>query len=305
METPIQKKFFSQANQIYIKRDDLYPVSFGGNKARKAVLFFQDLKKHGSSCIVTYGSAASNHCRVIANLAAREDYPCWIVTTSVEDEETANSHMVKLFGAQYIRSPVENVHGVIEQTIHSLQKQGNTPYFIPGGGHGNIGTQAYVDVYAEIVQWEQKHNIYFDYIFHASGTGTTQAGLICGQILSGDVKRQIVGISIARPLPRGREVVENSVRDYLYTIGRELPPCNLIHLEDAYICGGYGKINQQITDTIHRVLLEDGIPLCGTYTGKAFWGMEQYLGKKKIQGKNILYIHTGGTPLFFDDLRTL
>lgn len=43
-----------------------------------------------------------------------------------------------------------------------------------GGGHGNIGTQAYVNTYEEILAFEKEAGIKFDYIFHASGTGTTR-----------------------------------------------------------------------------------------------------------------------------------
>lgn len=39
-----------------------------------------------------------------------------------------------------------------------------------------------------------------------------------------------------------------------------------------------------------------------TYTGKAYWGMKEHIKKYQITEKNILFIHTGGTPLFFDDL---
>jgi D-cysteine desulfhydrase len=49
-------------------------------------------------------------------------------------------------------------------------------------------------------------------------------------------------------------------------------------------------------------MIQHGIPLDSTYTGKAFWGMMQYIKKEQIKEKNILFIHTGGTPLFFDDL---
>ena len=43
-------------NNFYIKRDDLLPVSFGGNKARKATLFLKTYFK-GADCVVTYGSS--------------------------------------------------------------------------------------------------------------------------------------------------------------------------------------------------------------------------------------------------------
>jgi D-cysteine desulfhydrase len=49
----------------------------------------------------------------------------------------------------------------------------------------------------------------------------------------------------------------------------------------------------------------EGIPMDTTYVGKAFCGMQNYLREKKITGKNILFIHTGGTPLYFDHLKGL
>ncbi|NLM60309.1 MAG: 1-aminocyclopropane-1-carboxylate deaminase, partial [Clostridium sp.] len=54
--------------------------------------------------------------------------------------------------------------------------------------------------------------------------------------------------------------------------------------------------------TIKDVLVHDGIPMDTTYVGKAYWGMKEYIKKNEIAEKNILFIHTGGTPLFFDDL---
>ena len=53
---------------------------------------------------------------------------------------------------------------------------------------------------------------------------------------------------------------------------------------------------------IRKVYASDGIPLDMTYTGKAFYGMVKYLEDNQIRDKNILFLHTGGTPLFFDFL---
>ena len=36
------------------------------------------------------------------------------------------------------------------------------------------------------------------------------------------------------------------------------------------------------------------------YTGKAFWGMKQYIEEHQLQDCDVLFIHTGGTPLFYD-----
>ena len=68
---------------------------------------------------------------------------------------------------------------------------------------------------------------------------------------------------------------------------------------------GYGKDDKRVAETIETVLKTYGIPLDSTYTGKAFMGMTEYISRHEIENKNILFIHTGGTPLFFDALNKL
>jgi D-cysteine desulfhydrase len=291
-------------NTYYIKREDLLPFSFGGNKARKGALFFEDLKKKGYNYILTYGSSSSNHCRIIANIAGVHGIPCHIISPSESNHPTYNSKMIKMVGALVTESPISRVNEAINKQLDELRSQGYKPYFIQGGGHGDIGTQAYVNAYEEIINYESSTGEYFDYIFHASGTGTTQAGLICGKLIHGN-KREIVGISIARKNPYGSQVVLESVNSYLNSIdkGRLVP--KIISFVDDYILEGYGTFNNHIMQTIKEVLIHEGIPLDTTYTGKAFWGMKEYIKSYKITGKKILFIHTGGTPLFFEKLEDL
>lgn len=297
MRTPIQYLGFEYGNELYVKRDDLLPFSFGGNKARKAELFFDEIDKGKYDCIVTYGSSSSNHCRVVSNMACSRKLPCYIISPEEASDSTYNSQMMKMFDADVQIVPVDKVHETIEKVVGYLKEKGFRPYFIPGGGHGNIGTQAYVNCYEEIKEYEKTENICFDYIFQASGTGTTQAGLVCGQIMNRD-KRLIVGISIARKNPRGREIVLESIREYLGD--KEDIDKNVI-FTDKYIGKGYGDSNTD--ETIDYVLRQYGLPLDSIYTGKAFCGMKQYLEENAVRDKKVLFIHTGGTPLFFDYLK--
>lgn len=305
MGTPIQKLGETSGNTLFMKREDLIPFSFGGNKARKAEYFFKEIDEGGYDCVVTYGSSSSNHCRIVSNLAAGRNLPCHIIGPEEASEPTFNSLMMELFGAEITVVPVSRVHDTIERKLAELAAAGFKPYFIAGGGHGNLGTQAYVACYREIEAYEQENGIRFDYVFFASGTGTTQAGLVCGSLMAGD-DRRIVGISIARKNPRGRQVVLDSIHEYLEEKHLSFPEQRI---EDAtvfvddYTGSGYGKDNPEIAKTIDDVLVKYGIPLDPTYTGKAFFGMEQYLRRERVTGKNILFLHTGGTPLFFDGLQ--
>lgn len=291
-------------NSIYIKREDLIPFSFGGNKARKAALFFDEIDKGSFDTVVTYGSSSSNHSRVVSNMAFQKGMECHIISPEESSYETYNSKLMKKMRANIISVPVESVSKTISLKMESLQNEGKRPFFIPGGGHGNIGTQAYVDCFQEILKHEEENKMNFDYIFLASGTGTTQAGLICGNLISGR-KKKIIGISIARKNPFGRKVIIDSVKEYLES--KKLT-FNDVEIDDStvflddYIAGGYGKYDEDIVETVNENIGRYGIPFDLTYTGKAYNGMKKYIKQNDLKNKNILFIHTGGTPLFFDFL---
>lgn len=303
--SPIQYLGELTGNMLYVKREDLIPYSFGGNKARKAELFFKDFDNGGYDCVLTYGSGHSNHCRVVANMAAKRGVPCYIISPKEASAETFNSRFTDLFGASVTIVPVDRVSKTIENKLQELRDEGFSPYFIAGGGHGNLGTQAYVDCYDEISDYEDKNGIKFDYIFLASGTGTTQAGLVCGQLLDRNNEKRIVGISIARRNPRGRQVVVDSINDYLSERCAELLLYGIddkVVFLDDYVEGGYGDAGGDVLNTVKDAFIAYGIPMDSTYTGKAFDGMKKYIRSNNLENKSILFIHTGGTPLFFDDI---
>ena len=290
-------------NHLFIKREDLIPFSFGGNKARKAELFFKEIDEGGYDSVVTYGSGSSNHCRIVANQCVRRGLDCYIIGAEETASATFNSRMMDLFGAEITVVPVNEVHDTIEGKIAELKEAGKNPFFIEGGGHGDTGTEAYVQCYDEIRDYELSSNTAFDYIFFASGTGTTQAGLVCGKLLKGG-NADIIGISIARKNPRGRDIVIDSIRSYMKgRASEEEIEESAVFLDD--FTSGYGQDDNRVRSTIRMVLKEYGIPLDPVYTGKAFMGMTEYIKKEELKDKNILFIHTGGTPLFFDGLKSI
>ncbi|MBD5456684.1 MAG: pyridoxal-phosphate dependent enzyme [Lachnospiraceae bacterium] len=287
-------------NRYFIKRDDMLPFSFGGNKARKAAEFYKEIQKSDIDVVMTYGSNSSNHCRIIANMAAAMGLSCHIISPEENREVLYNTRLVEQFGAVIETCPVSLVSETIERRKEAYRAEGKKPYFIMGGGHGNPGTEGYVKAYREITEYEKENMTYFDYIFHASGTGTTQAGLVCGKLLSGDKKRKIIGISIAREKERGRQVIKDSIRDYLGDDFERLYSEEDLNFMDDYRLGGYGRYHDGVKKMIEDVMRMEGIPMDSTYVGKAFWGMCRYIEENHIKDKNILFIHTGGTPLFFD-----
>lgn len=300
LPTRIHEVTIDHRNHYYFKRDDETGFALGGNKTRKIEYFMKEIMDQGCDYVLTYGSLNSNHCRVVSAAAARFGLGCGIVTVGTEKEISfqGNDLMNSFAGCEYyFVDSVSKVGSTIDKTMNLLRSLGMKPYFIPGGGHGNCGTQAYVDAYKEILEFEQQSGIRMDYIFFSSGTGTTQAGLVAGKKLYGGEGR-IVGISISRTTKHGIKPIFDSVNENLEPHGMQIG-IDEIEFVDAFICGGYGKFDDDVVCTIRDVYRMNSCVLDPVYTGKAVTGMKKYLASHDVSDKNILFIHTGGTPVFF------
>ena len=195
----------ARGNAFFMKREDMLPYSFGGNKVRIGLAYLRDMKEKGCNHMVAYGNARSNLCRVLSNLCAGEDIPVTILSPADDDGERRQAYNEKLcraFGASIVPCLKTGVAESVDQVMESIRAKGEKPYYIYGNrlGKGNEATPtaAYVPVYEEIRRQGE-----WDVIALACGTGMTQAGLLCGQEMAKGSER-IVGVSIARDAENAR-----------------------------------------------------------------------------------------------------
>lgn len=302
--SPIQEVSMINNNRIFMKREDLLPFSFGGNKVRIALEYFDDMENENAQIIISYGSIKSNLNRAISNMAVKRGKKCYIV--SPEDElngKSFNKELSEMFGANIVQTRKENVSETLRSLLEKLKKEDRNAYYIYGdmfgNGKKNIPIKAYQKVFKEIISQEMEMNISFDKVFVAVGTGSTLSGLILGAAEIESYK-EFIGISIARENEENNRNIEAFLKTSLIE-KHKLESVNW-NIKDDFLCGGYGKFNSDLINNNIKLMSEDGIPLDSTYTGKAFWGMRNYIVDNNIEGYNILFIHTGGTPLFFDEL---
>lgn len=311
--TPISElKKPENGNRIFVKRDDLLPFSFGGNKVRIAREFYLDMCAKNCTGMIFYGDRRSNLCRVLANLCAVYHLPCIMIATTEHassDMTPFNQKLISSFHVPVISCEKDKIAWAVDEAERKMKDAGLLPYYIYGSrlGTGNegIAARAYASAYREITAHEEDSGFSYDMIITPYGTGATQGGLICGSLKAKD-KQKIVGISISsRTGQRAADILDRTVRDYFEKNRLKVPENyqDAIHLETGYNLGGYGIWNDEVREVIRVRMEEDGIPFDPVYTAKAYLGMSKYLKDRKITGKNILFIHTGGLPLYFDYLR--
>ena len=90
--------------RIFVKRDDLTGLAFGGNKTRKLEFLVGEALEDGAQLLITAGATQSNHCRQTAAAAARVGLDCMLVLSGPRPDQTsANLNLDHLLDAEDVR----------------------------------------------------------------------------------------------------------------------------------------------------------------------------------------------------------
>lgn len=282
-------------NKGRIFRDDIYPFLGGGNKGRKIKYIESHIIENGYNAVVTTGGIQSNHCRALAVLSAKKKWKCTLVLHGDKKKfylSRGNAELMRLSGAEIIFVSPSDIGEKMDQSIDAYKAAGYKPYYVWGGGHTLEGGKAYIDAVKVVSDYSVNNNWTPDYIFLASGTGSTQAGILAG-LDKTKINANVIGISVARNQVRAEEVV-SKFYDKLIEVNQICKIPRRIIVLDEYLCGGYEKYNAEIENISKNSLSDYGFLLDTTYSGKAFYGMLEFLKKNNITDKNILFWHTGG-----------
>lgn len=292
--TPIREA--DVPNEIRVFRDDVYPFLGGGNKGRKMEYIGRAINAKKANALVTTGGIQSNHCRAAAVFAAENGLECTLVLHGSKElflRQNGNAKVIRDTGATtvFVEDPGK-VSSSMDGAMLGYMEDGYTPYYIYGGGHTMEGGLAYINAVRDLKKISAQSNWYPDFIFHASGTGSTQAGILAGLDKYG-FDAEVVGISVGRSRSAAEQVVSKFYDELcrFYNISNTTRRVTVL---DDYLCGGYGLFNSEIDRVSMESLRKYGFALDKTYTAKAFYGMLDYIEKHQLQGSNILFWHTGG-----------
>ena len=322
LPTPLQKmENLSEelgGPEIFIKRDDLTGLAFGGNKSRKLEFIIQDALDKKSDVIITWASIQSNWCLQTAAAARKFGIKPLLIlfkTYDLPEEKDGNLLLDFILDAEIqIREAEkgrvvqeEYVQEIIEGAVNEIREWGYTPYVAPIGGSmvgGSmdkpLGAISYLNAFAEMMEQADGLGVDFDYIVHATGSGGTQAGLAVGAKALSD-KIKVLGISVSEQKDVFLKDVLTIAQDTIEALDLDLfMEEGDIAVLDDYIQEGYGIVNKEISETIRLVAQKEGIFLDPVYTGKAMVGLIDLVKKSYFKKKDkIVFFHTGGTPALF------
>lgn len=320
LETPIQKLERLSGKlgiNLYIKRDDLNGLAFGGNKLRKLDYFIYEAMEQGAARIITYGSNQSNHGRLTAAAAAKYGMKCTIIMDELPPEKLTGSLLIdRVLGAEvyflddrdFCDAPEDIYHEKIrklsaqatEKLKEKYEAAGEQVYVIPEGGSSPLGALGYFYAAKEIKEQMKKMQVSLDYVVTVLGSTATFGGLILGSKYF-QTGFQCVGVNMSpySEYATGRRLAFiNRVSEY-WNLGISITLDDMI-MDSSAGGPGYNVPDEKTREYIYLMAREEGIILDPCYTGKAFGGIVEMAKDGRLpQGSNVLLIHTGGTPGIF------
>lgn len=286
-------------NNVYIKRDDIFPILGGGSKGRKLYYILKKALDDKITTVVTCGSNESSHLRATVILCSQLGLnSISIIHDQPLQHPTHNLKLINHFSDEIIYCNLNEVKETMDKAINDSIQRNERPLYIYGGGHSVEGTYAYYSAMKRIYDSKQIKDL--DIIVVASGTGTTQAGLQIG-LSKYFPKAKLIGISIARTKERGINAINKAIEEFsIYHKESINEQCHDIILDDRFLFGGYGKITEDSNEILLNYSKKLGFGLDSTYSGKAFLGLLSYLDE--VENKNILFWNTGSNLNFMENL---
>ncbi|MCL5074165.1 MAG: D-cysteine desulfhydrase family protein [Chloroflexi bacterium] len=291
--------------RLFLKRDDLNGFALGGNKIRKLEFLLADAQQKGADVIVTTGALQSNHARLTAAAARRLGLRVILVLAgsppNLERAPAGNLLLDHLLGAEVRTVTAEGFQEMTEAATAvaaELRDKGHCPYLIPVGGSTPIGALGYVAAALELYNQLYERGLSADYIFLASRSGGTQAGLEVGSRWLG-IDVHIVGISVG---PR-REELATTITTLATETAQMLGWPQSFHdviVDDEYVGEGYGKVSASCREAIRLLAQTEGVFLDPIYSGKSMAGLIAYIRQGQLGPHNtVVFWHTGGVPALF------
>ena len=303
---------------LFVKRDDLTGLAFGGNKTRMLEFGMADAVSQGAKIIVAGAAVQSNYCRQLAAACAKLGLELRLFLRPerpVDREEIQGNHfLLRLFGAQITileDNDRARQRAAIIAEAERLRSEGKQVYIprqpavrSPGGKQDPEDTThlfaiAYAEAALEIVHQCRAIDLRPRYIY-VSSVDTTQAGLVLG-LCHLESPIQVRGFSPIEALPQRSKDMAEIANRAARRLGLQIELGeNDFENDDSFVGERYGIPTHTGIEAVKLVALCEGILLDPVYSGKAMAGLIAHICEGSItQEEPVIFVHTGGAPALF------
>ena len=288
--------------RLFIKRDDLTGLAFGGNKTRNLEFRMAEAVAHQTDVFIAGLEAQSNSARQTTAAANRLGMQTILILHSDRDWHWQGNLLVdRLLGAdvRFVQGDSAELNRVLRATADEVRANGRRPYVMNHAGAFALGSAlAYLLCTLEIIEQLGALGLEPTDLYMTSGN-KGHAGLIAAQKLLG---KQFRTVAISQRFGDDRiPGALNGAREALTTLGFDvdLTPADVESYDD-YVGEGYGAATDASLSAMRLAARTEGLVLDPVYTGKAMAGLIDQ-ARRGVVGKHstVVFIHTGGLPALF------
>jgi len=290
---------------LWIKREDLGPIAFSGNKLRNLEFLLGAAVDEGATAVVTSGRRWSNHCRLTAAAGARLGLDVHVVLSGPPLPHSPNRDLIGLFGGTVHETTTDDRadrEAMVEEVASRLRAEGRQVRVIPVGGSDPVGAWGQVLAGRELLEQASALGFAPDEIVVPTATGGTQAGLIVGTRAVRDTASPwVLGFVVARPEAELRPMIERLLGELAAMAGVSTSTSD-IELDSSQLGPGYGQPTGASQKAAELLARTEGMLVDPVYTAKALAGLVARVGSGELDGRSVVFWHGGGLPSLFEDL---
>jgi 1-aminocyclopropane-1-carboxylate deaminase/D-cysteine desulfhydrase-like pyridoxal-dependent ACC family enzyme len=288
--------------KLYIKRDDMTGLAFGGNKTRQLEFVMGDIIREQPEVLVTGANIQSNWSRQATAAAVKLGIPIVLVLRNSDMQEIQGNVLLDYWmGAdvRFVDEPdMTRITEHIDATVEELRAQGKRAFKLDSWSPRTAF--GYVEMMVELQEQCEAMGIEPTQLWLAAA-GPTQSGIELGARLL-DWQIQIVGVA---PLNwTDMSVAEHVAQDAnaaaeLLGVDVRINTNQVRNLSD-YIGRGYAIPTEEGLEAMRLAARTDAILLDPVYTGKAMSGLIDYVRRGLVTSNDtVIFLHTGGLPANF------
>jgi D-cysteine desulfhydrase family pyridoxal phosphate-dependent enzyme len=291
---------------LYIKRDDLTGLAFGGNKTRMLEFSLADALDKGADTIVTGAAVQSNYCRQMAAACAKLGLELHLLVRPEREvdrqEIQGNALLQRLFGARVTvlkDNDMTKQQAAIAARADELQRHGRKVYIPRRQDTVDLDAIAYAESALELVRQCRELDIQPAYLY-AAAMDTTQAGLVLGlKVLHSPI--QVRGISPFQQVPDRMRRMADIANQAAERLGLDVEFSeHEFDNDDSFVGERYGIPTPAGIEAVQLVARTEGILIDPVYTGKAMSALFAHIrGRKLPVDRPVVFMHTGGAPALF------
>lgn len=291
-------------SRLWLKRDDLIPVAFGGNKVRALDVVVADALAKGADTLVTGAGVLSNHVRATAAIASVAGLAGRVVYWGAPPARMEGNYRLAVMLGAGIRFTGDadraSVDAGLEQAASEIRAGGGRPYIIPRGGACPLAALAHTLAVRETMAQCAALGVSPKAVVMPVGGAATLAGWLLGAALFRAPWR-IEAFTVSRPASEAVAQAFRLAAASAALIGSEVDLNSVaVRVHDGFIGPGYGFPSREGQEAIETTARAEAIFLDPVYTGKAMAGYRA-LCARGVYGRpdDVLFLHTGGSPALF------